>query len=104
MFGSSEYLPTFAVSKTKRIFSSVGLEHYLDRVGVGGSSPPRFTILPHGVMVAQQILVLFVKVRVLMRQLRRGARAPLFVYIPVAWDLTFFLTLRENVGLGYDFD
>ena len=55
-------------------------------------------------MVAQQILVLFVKVRVLMRQLRRGARAPLFAYIPVAWDLTFFLILRENVGLGYDFD
>ena len=43
MFGSSEYLPTFAVSKAIRIFSSVGLEHYLDRVGVGGSSPPRFT-------------------------------------------------------------
>ena len=43
LFGSSEYLLTFAVSKTKRIFSSVGLEHYLDRVGVGGSSPPRFT-------------------------------------------------------------
>ena len=53
LFGGSEYLLTFAVSKTKRIFSSVGLEHYLDRVGVG----------------AQQILVLFVKVRVLMRQL-----------------------------------
>ena len=29
-------------------------------------------------MVAQQILVLFVKVRVLMRQLGRGAIAPLF--------------------------
>ena len=42
--------------------------------------------------------------RVLMRQLRRGARAPLFAYIPVAWYLTFFLTLRENVGLGCDFD
>ena len=55
-------------------------------------------------MVAQQILVLFVKVRVLMRQLKRGARAPLFVYMPLAWDLTFFLTLREDVGLGYDFD
>ena len=35
---------TFAVSKTKRIFSSVGLEHYLDRVGVGGSSPYETTL------------------------------------------------------------
>ncbi len=43
MFGNSEYLLTFVVSKAKGIFSSVGLEHYLDRVGVGGSSPPRFT-------------------------------------------------------------
>ena len=60
-----------------RAFSSVGLEHYLDRVGVGGSSPPRLTkqkqTLSHGVMVAQQILVLFVKVRVLMRQQRKAA-------------------------------
>ena len=26
-----------------RVFSSAGLEHHLDRVGVGGSSPPRLT-------------------------------------------------------------
>ena len=26
-----------------RVFSSAGLEHHLDRVGVGGSNPPRLT-------------------------------------------------------------
>ena len=28
-----------------RVFSSAGLEHHLDRVGVGGSTPPRLTEL-----------------------------------------------------------
>ena len=28
-----------------RVFSSAGLEHHLDRVGVGGSNPPRLTEL-----------------------------------------------------------
>ena len=27
------------------VFSSAGLEHHLDRVGVGGSNPPRLTKL-----------------------------------------------------------
>ena len=35
--------------------------------------------LSHGVMVAQQILVLFVKVRILVRQRKKGYKCPLFL-------------------------